>query len=356
MAEYFFALSKKDQREALEHGRAVTSRPTHLLEKDVWVVWALRALFESPLSADLTFKGGTSLSKAYKVIDRFSEDIDLTYDIRKLIPDLIGEGYDLPASRSQADKWTQAVRRRLPEWIAQSVLPVIQAALTRERLDARLELGGQENDKLFLHYPALAQGTGYVAPVVTLEFGGRATGEPHALFQVACDIAEHLPEVSFPTASPLVMSVARTFWEKATAAHVFCAQGRIRSERYARHWHDLAAIAQNTHFAAVMTDRAVAAAVARHKSHFFIEKDTNGQVIDYAAATTGHLKIVPEGEAKTALAKDYAAMLVDEVMVGNALPFDELLKICAELEAKINNSVVAIDNDNQNPGRQPPPR
>lgn len=84
-----------------------------MLEKDIWVVWALRALFTSPLSADLTFKGGTSLSKVYKVIDRFSEDIDLTYDIRKLIPDLIGEGGELPASRSQASKWTQAVRHRL---------------------------------------------------------------------------------------------------------------------------------------------------------------------------------------------------------------------------------------------------
>lgn len=66
-----------------------------------------------PLSI-ITFKGGTSLSKVYRVIDRFSEDIDLTYDIRKLIPDLIGEGGELPASRSQADKWTQAVRQRLP--------------------------------------------------------------------------------------------------------------------------------------------------------------------------------------------------------------------------------------------------
>lgn len=338
MAEYFFSLSKKDQYEALEQGRAETGRPAHLLEKDVWVVWTLRALFESPLSADLTFKGGTSLSKVYKVINRFSEDIDLTYDIRKLIPDLIGEGEALPASRSQAGKWTQAVRRRLPEWITQNVKPVIQTALTRDRLDARLKLGGQDNDKLFLHYPALAQGTGYVAPVVTLEFGGRATGEPHEVFQVACDIAEHLSEVSFPTASPLVMSVARTFWEKATAAHVFCAQGRIRSERYARHWHDLIAIAQSTHFAAVMTDRTVATAVARHKSHFFIEKDTNGQIIDYAAATTGHLKIVPEGEAKAALAKDYAAMLADEVMVGNALSFDELLEACAHLETKVNGA------------------
>lgn len=339
MAEYFFDLSEQDQREALEYARAETGRPAHLLEKDIWVVWALRILFESPLSADLTFKGGTSLSKVYKIIDRFSEDIDLTYDIRKLIPDLIGEGGDLPASRSQAGKWTKAVRNRLPEWITQNVQPVIQAALTRDRPDARLELDGQDNDKLFLHYPALAQGTGYVAPVVTLEFGGRATGEPHEVFQVTCDIAEHLPEVSFPTASPLVMSVARTFWEKATAAHVFCAQGRIRRERYARHWHDLAAIARSHHFATVMEDLSVAAAVARHKSHFFIEKDIDGRVIDYAVATSGHLKIVPEGEARAALAKDYAAMLDDEVMVGNAPSFDDLLKTCADLETTVNRMI-----------------
>lgn len=103
MAEYFFDLGRNDRREALEYARAGTGRPTHLLEKDVWVVWTLRALFESPLSADLTFKGGTSLSKVYKIINRFSEDIDLTYDIRKLIPDLIGDGGELPTSRSQAD-------------------------------------------------------------------------------------------------------------------------------------------------------------------------------------------------------------------------------------------------------------
>ncbi|WP_300171920.1 nucleotidyl transferase AbiEii/AbiGii toxin family protein [uncultured Nitrosomonas sp.] len=336
MAEYFFDLNKRDQREALEYGRAETGRPIHLLEKDIWVVWALRALFVSPLSADLTFKGGTSLSKVYKLIDRFSEDIDLTCDIRKLIPDLVGKGDELPASRSQAGKWTQTVRHRLPDWIMQNVQPVVQAALVREQLNARLELGGSDNDKLFLHYPALAQGTGYVAPVVTLEFGGRATGEPHQVFSVTCDIAAHLADVSFPIASPLVMSVARTFWEKATAAHVFCAQGRIRSERYARHWHDLAAIARSPHFAAVIADRTVAIAVARHKSYFFIEKDADGQAIDYIAATTGHLKIVPEGEAKAALARDYAAMLADEVMVGNALSFDVLLKACSDLEARVN--------------------
>ena len=60
MSESFFELSKKDQQEALEYVRAETGRPTHLLEKDIWVVWALRTLFEAPIGADLTFKGGTS--------------------------------------------------------------------------------------------------------------------------------------------------------------------------------------------------------------------------------------------------------------------------------------------------------
>ena len=78
MVEPFLKLSRDDQREVLEQAREKTDRPTHLLEKDVWVVWTLGALFDSPLAADLTFKGGTSLSKAYKVINRFSEDIDLT--------------------------------------------------------------------------------------------------------------------------------------------------------------------------------------------------------------------------------------------------------------------------------------
>lgn len=341
MAEYFFDLGQVDQREALEYARAGTGRPTHLLEKDLWVVWTLRALFESPLSTDLTFKGGTSLSKVYKIINRFSEDIDLTYDIRKLIPDLIGDGGDLPASRSQADKWTKAVRHRLPDWIRGSVRPVIEASLARERLDAKVELAGQENEKLLLHYPALAEGTGYVAPVVVLEFGGRATGEPHQLLEVACDMDGFLPDVSFPTATPLVMSVARTFWEKATAAHVYCAQARIRGERYARHWHDLAAIARSPYFASIIEDHAVAAAVAHHKSCFFIERDIEGGAISYISATQGHLRIVPEGQAREALAEDYAAMLADNVMVGDALSFDQLMQACAEVTAQVNKAAVS---------------
>ena len=338
MAEHYFALSKEDQGEVLEQAREKTGMPSHLLEKDVWVVWTLGALFESALAPDLTFKGGTSLSKAYKIIDRFSEDLDLTYDIRKLIADLTGGEQFLPASRSQAGKWTKAVRDRLPEWIAGEVQPLLRAALELAKLDAKLEIAGAEHDKLLLHYPAVKQGSGYVAPVVTLEFGGRATGEPHEVVPVTCDMDGQVDGVTFPTASPLVMSVARTFWEKATATHVYCAQGRIRGERYARHWHDLAAIMRSPHFGAAIEDRAVARAVAEHKSHFFSEKDVDGKVIDYFAAVEGGLQIVPDGAAREALATDYAKMLEDQVMVGDALPFDELMKACAKVAQQANDA------------------
>ncbi|WP_210416091.1 nucleotidyl transferase AbiEii/AbiGii toxin family protein [Brevundimonas sp. SGAir0440] len=76
MSDVFLQLSAEDRIEALATAAAESGRPAHLLEKDVWVVWALRALFEAPLGEALVFKGGTSLSKAYDVIQRFSEDID----------------------------------------------------------------------------------------------------------------------------------------------------------------------------------------------------------------------------------------------------------------------------------------
>jgi hypothetical protein len=113
MADAFLSLPVEDRREALRVAADRSGRPAHLLEKDVWVVWALATLFGSDIGAHLVFKGGTSLSKAYGVIRRFSEDVDLTYDIRAIAPDLVGEnGEALPKNRSEEKRWSKAVRHR----------------------------------------------------------------------------------------------------------------------------------------------------------------------------------------------------------------------------------------------------
>src|SRR5271168_1461394 len=105
MPESFLQLSAKDRVGVIRTAASKSGRSGPLMEKDVWVVWALSTLFESPLGAHLVFKGGTALSKAYKVIRRFSEDVDLTYDIRALAPELVSgapAGMDaIPPSRSQ---------------------------------------------------------------------------------------------------------------------------------------------------------------------------------------------------------------------------------------------------------------
>lgn len=337
MADSWFTLSREDQAEALEVAAAQTGRPPHLLEKDIWVVWTLSAIYGSALAEKLTFKGGTSLSKVYKIIDRFSEDIDLTYDIREVVPDLLRDGNPIPASSSQAKKITDRVRERLPQWIEGEVQPILLSALESDGLRASLTLAGNEKEKLILAYEPIKVGTGYAASTIQLEFGGRATGEPHQHHAVACDMAPAIHGIEFPTAQPLVMAAERTFWEKATAAHVYCRQGRLRGERYSRHWYDLAAMANSGHAQAAITDRELAHAVAEHKSMFFAEKDADKAPIDYRAAISAGVQIIPDGHALAALEKDYAAMLEDGLLSTHRPSFSEIITVCIELQSRINN-------------------
>ncbi|HHK1716987.1 TPA: nucleotidyl transferase AbiEii/AbiGii toxin family protein [Pseudomonas aeruginosa] len=340
MAESWFSLSRGDQAEALEFAAARTRRPAHLLEKDIWLVWVLSAIYESDLARKLTFKGGTSLSKVYRIIDRFSEDVDLTYDIRELASDLLKEGNPIPYSSSQQRKISSAIRHRLPDWIEETVSPVITAALEKAGLEASLTRAGKDNDKLILVYPAVKTGTGYSAPSIQLEFGARSTGEPHHIQSVACDIAPEIEGIRFPAAQPLVMAAERTFWEKATAAHVYCLQGRMRGERYSRHWYDLVAIARTPHFAAACADQVLAQAVAEHKSVFFVEKDAAGFKIDYAEATGGKLQLIPSGESLTALENDYAAMLEDGLLARNQPSFADIIEQCRVIQEEANRQAL----------------
>ena len=335
MPDPFFQLPPADRREALALAAAATGRPVHLLDKDVWLVWLLDLLFRSPFGNHLVFKGGSSLSKGYQVIKRFSEDVDLTYDIRVLAPELSGPGLDpLPATRSQQKRWTSQIRTLLPVWIRHHVLPLISEGLAVHGLSASLSI---QQDKVLLEYAPLASGSGYVRPVVMLEFGARSTGEPWESRPITCDAAPILVGVALPTAIARVMRPERTFWEKATAVHVFCEQGDFRGgERFARHWHDLIRLDQSGFAAAAIADRALALAVASHKSMFFPEKRTAGELVDYTAAVSGHLRLVPEDHAIESLRLDYSKMLDDGLLLDDAETFEGLIDQCRALEARIN--------------------
>ena len=335
MPETFFALSPRDRRDVLGVAATRSGRRAHLLEKDVWVVWALEVLFGAPFGHALVFKGGTSLSKAYQAIGRFSEDVDLTYDIRAIAPELAPPGSEgLPETRSQEQRWTKIIRDRLNVWTHDVVAPLLRQRLQEADLAADVRV---DADTVRIAYDAQTAGSGYVVSAVLLEFGARATGEPSERRDVVCDAARHVLDVTFPTAAPSVMRPERTFWEKATAIHVFCRGGHFRgAERFSRHWYDIVALDRASLVDPAIRDRDLARRVARHKGMFFREKDGRGQAIDYDAAVLGDLHLVPDGAATELLAEDYAGMIGDGLFFEEAPSFSSLLLQCEEIERRAN--------------------
>ena len=133
------------------------------------------------------------------------------------------------------------------------------------------------------------------------------------------------------------MRPERTFWEKAAAIRVFCAQGTFRcGDRYARHWHDVTRLDAAGSADSAAKDRALAHAVAEHKNIFFAESMPDGAPVDYRAAVTGALDPARSGDARKTLTEDYQRMVEDGLLLDNAEPFDVLLQRCQALALKVN--------------------
>jgi len=193
MSEEFLQLPASDRREALAVAAAASGRPLHLLDKDVWLVWLLEVLFRVPL-------GEHSSSRAAPrcpVGIRSSVDSPrtwLTNDIRVLARELADPGLDpVPPTRSQEKRWTKEIRTRLPVWINELVLPRISKAIADQGFSAALSTEGEQ---VFFQYAPLTTGSGYVRPVVMLEFGARSTGEPWEPRLITCDAAASVAGVA----------------------------------------------------------------------------------------------------------------------------------------------------------------
>src|SRR5260370_30153504 len=332
MAEDYLTLSREDRLDALGVATTESGRPVELLEKDIWVEWGIDWLLSSEFGKHLVFKGGTSLSKAYDVIGRFSEDLDVTYDVRELIPELVGDGAPIPKSNSQAERWRAAIDEKLAAWVQDTALSAINRHVEATGVDVRVTV---EGTNIYIDYDPLATGTGYVSPRVKIEFGARSTGEPFQERQITCDAAEHLPDLEFPSAKPRVMLPKRTFWEKATAIHVFC-KTDTQGDRLSRHWHDLVRLDDAGYAEDALNDRTLASAIAEFKGKFFREKDRDGNPIDYTAAGSGALQLVPDAGGLKALEADYKKMTNDGILLDDAEPFGDLIRRCADLEQRAN--------------------
>ncbi len=336
--EAFLKQSKADQKTAFEQAAAKLRLAPAAVEKDFWVSWTLKQLFTLPcLDQSLTFKGGTSLSKAWNLIDRFSEDIDLV-----IHRDALGfGGEDDPekaTGSSRRKKLLDALQDACRSHIKARVLPEylnrIEAVLGKT--GKALELDPSEPQTLLFHYPSqfTSPGQGYLRPTVKLEFGARSDPWPADSRTVQPMVAEIFPE-AFPDAKFPVHALlpTRTFWEKAMLLHeeTFRPGDKPRRPRMARHYFDLHQLIQRGVAKEAQKDEGLFDEVLNHRQVFFKQA-----WVDYSTLRPGSLRLVPLKGQEDAWREDYSAMV--EMFSTPPPPFDSILALVKEFEDQFNAS------------------
>jgi hypothetical protein len=313
-ASQFLALTP--ERRALAFGQAGTQRAVDpvILEKDFWVCWLLGVLFGEPrLAPHLVFKGGTSLSKVFGVIDRFSEDVDLSVS-----PAFVGadpRAFEGLASRTQRDVAMAEMQRLCSVKTQGTIAPLLEAAI-RDALGpsasggdwVSFELDAQAQSPILLFNYPVTQTTGlsYVRRTVKLELGSLTDQQPVGRHAVRPWVAEEFPKAFEDWQCDVTaLELSRTFWEKATILHAeyHRPEGQPMPDRYARHYADLARLLEHPTALAIMTDKALCARVADWKSRVFARGWAR-----YELAQHGSFRLVPPAHRQPALAQDYAVM------------------------------------------------
>lgn len=329
----FLDLPPEQRRLYIEQGAIRRNVSPVVLEKDFWVCWLLGILFESEFAGSLVFKGGTSLAKVFGVIERFSEDIDLS-----LSPEFL----NLPnagTSRNQANKWMAKAEAACSDSVRSQIGPGMDAAVQSvlgksER--AWFEFLTDPHTKspvLLFHYPTTQPaGFEYLKRNVKLEFGSLTDQQPVGRHPIKPWIAEVLPEAFSDWRCEVVaLEVERTFWEKATILHAEYHRPTEKPtpDRFSRHYADTAALAKHQIAKSALGQPDLRRSVVDWKSRFFGSSWAN-----YHQAKPGTFRLVPPPERLPELRRDYQSMR--DMYLSEPTSFDDILESLAELENRIN--------------------
>lgn len=325
------ALRERKEREELF---LVTAReiglPEAMVEKDFWVCWTLDYLFhDCPWAEHLAFKGGTSLSKCFGLIQRFSEDIDLILDWR-----LLGYEKDEPwaeRSKTRQDKFNKEANARTVGFLRETFLPQLQADF-QKLLDDEFSLYIEEDDPqtVCFGYPRSFR-EGAILPVVRLEIGTLAAWTPAKQVEIASYAAQRYPQVfKHPTTSILAVAPERTFWEKVTILHkeAFRTNGRFPA-RYSRHYYDLRCMEKSPVKAVAYENLALLERVVWFKERFYPAGSAH-----YELARPGTMRLIPPTDCLPLLREDYEHM--KNMIFGETPEFEEIMECMGRMEGEIN--------------------
>lgn len=327
----FLQMPTDERRVFCEQAEAKLGLRAGSIEKDFWVCWTLRELFNlADWGEHLTFKGGTSLSKAWKLIDRFSEDIDIV--IERAFLGFGGEAL----SNNQRKKLVKTCSQRIHEELKPRLEERIRQALPEGwSLNVASKDEDPDEQTLFFEYPsAFGAQAGYVEARVRIELGARSDIEPAETPTIQPYIAAAFPEIIRDSSFAIrTIAARRTFWEKAMLLHeeTFRPEVRLpRKPRMARHYYDLWCLINKGTAAEAANDLKLFADCAEHRENFF-----RISWVDYGTLRQGSLRLAPPDDQLKDWRLDYQAMAA-EMFFGEVPAFDEVIRVVVEFEQAFN--------------------
>lgn len=323
----FYLKSKDDLRVLITNTARKKNISEAVVEKDYWVTYFLDYLFnENKWKEYFTFKGGTSLSKCFGIIQRFSEDIDLILDWRVL-------GYDklepwLIRSNTKQDKFNKEINEKTERFLKEDFLTELIKDFSQE--DFEFEIDSLDPQTVLFSYPKIFD-SNYLSQTIRLEIGSLAAWTPATNISIIPIIGDAYANIFKEKTNIRTVSVERTFWEKATILHheTNRPESSKMPHRYARHYYDMYKIANSKYKDKAIKDKELLRKVTEFKMKFYPRKWAK-----YEDAMDSKLRLVPDKFRFLELENDYKAM--SEMIYGEYPSFEEIIKILKELETEIN--------------------
>ena len=330
----FIQLPASQRREICEQGFAKLNLAAVSIEKDFWVCWTLRELFHLPVwGKQLTFKGGTSLSKGWRLISRFSEDIDIVIE-----RDFLGFGDEMLSNKRQKKllkECSKRVQEELKPALDKCMRELLPDNLAWSLMPADVE-EDQDLQTILFQYPSVfSDGLTYVRPVVKIELGARSETEPAELPVIKPYLAEAFPDLFEKSHFSLrTVAARRTFWEKAMLLHeeTFRPADKPRRARLSRHYYDLWCLIRAGIATQAIADADLFDRVARHRQIYFKQSWVN-----YDTLRKGSLRITPRPQQLADWRRDYEAMR-KEMFFEEPPTFDAIMKTVRQFEEEINSA------------------
>jgi len=328
----FLQLPAERRRLLCEEGQQRLGLTPANIEKDFWVCWTLRELFGLPQWGEhLTFKGGTSLSKCWRLISRFSEDIDVVIDREHL--GFCGDTLGRKQQKRLVKECSRQIREELRPSLEQRFREALPSCLVWELAPAHEEEDRDQQTLLF-HYPTVFPGAiAYVLPVVKIELGARSETEPVEMPLIQPYLAMAFPDLLHDNAFPIkTLAAERTFWEKAMLLHeeTFRPAEKPRRARLSRHYYDLWCLIKKGIAAQAVANLELFDRVARHREIFF-----KVSWVNYDSLRKGTLNLLPTPKQMSDWRRDYEAMR-KEMFFEEPPSFDEVLIVIRQFEEAFN--------------------